>query len=42
MGRKEMFAGAQEVLEKCKGSPVQEGDDEDEEDEEEDEEEEAR
>ena len=32
MGRKEMFAGAQEVLEKCKGRPAQEEEDEDEED----------
>lgn len=30
-----MFAGAQEVLEKCKGGPVQEDDDEDEEEDEE-------
>jgi len=35
LGRKEMFAGAQEVLEKCKGGPVQEDDDEDEEEDEE-------
>ena len=31
-----MFAGAQEVLEKCKGGPVQDDDDEDKEEDEED------